>query len=100
EAKRCDRALAHGLRWMLDLPIDTLDQLSAGRRVLRDVVAACDDALQRVPKGGGRTRMPGAVDPRLVCATIVSEVWACANGQPRGAHNDDVQQLCDNYWRW
>jgi hypothetical protein len=92
ETKRFENALKR--MPLLELPSRGIECLSTARQTIHDVSAFCDTALSITSAKGGVTKKPG----RITCAMIVIEAWAFVRGDPPGANNRGVQEICNDYW--
>jgi hypothetical protein len=99
-ASKVDRALdgiQDGLLWMTAKDIDAFPAI---RQALRKTDEMSNRALKNIPSGG-RTRARRMAGPtaRVTCAIVVIEAWTALYGEPRGAHNDKIGEICEKYWR-
>jgi len=99
-ASKMDRALdgiRDGLLWMTAKDIDAFPVI---RQALRKADEMSDRALKNIPSGGRKRahRMAGPT-ARVTCAIVVIEAWTALHGEPRGAHNDKIGEICEKYWR-
>ena len=94
ETKRFENALNRVSQRLVDLPTTAIECLPLARQTIHEIIALCDGALSVTSAKGGATKKPG----RIICALIVIEAWAFVRGDPPGANNEPVQEICDAYW--